>query len=108
MVNELDAKLLTRAPEIQKQFEEDPLCHNTGTLEGLAGMLDRATGLESGNIRVPKDAGEGGKTRILLSHGTADGVCEYSATVKLYERLDSIDDKELKLYDGWYHQRKFE
>jgi acylglycerol lipase len=104
LYNELKAELLTRSVEIQKKYQEDPLCHNTGTLEGLAGMLDRASGLESGKIRVAKDAGEGGKTRILLSHGTADGVCEYRATVKVFEQLDAVDDKELKLYEGWYHQ----
>jgi acylglycerol lipase len=106
MVSKLNAELLTRSPEVQKMYEDDPLCHNTGTLEGLAGMLDRATGLESGKIRVPKGAGEGGKTRILLSHGTKDSVCDYHATVKVYERLDKEDDKELKLYEGWFHQRE--
>jgi len=104
MVNVIDAKLLSRDPEVQKEFVEDKLCHDTGTLEGLSHMLDRASGLDSGKIKVPKDAGEGGKTRIWLSHGTDDGVCEYKATVRLHDALDTVDDKELKLYEGWYHK----
>jgi acylglycerol lipase len=104
MVFKLDAKLLSRDPAVQKAFVDDPLCHDTGTLEGLAGNLDRAIGLDTGKILVPKDACEGGKTRIWLSHGTGDGVCDYHGTERVYGRLDSSDDKELKLYDGWYHK----
>jgi acylglycerol lipase len=105
MANVIDAKLLSRDEAVQKEFVEDKLCHDTGTLEGLAGMLDRAAALESGKIKVPKDAGEGGKTRIWLSHGTEDKVCEYNATVNMFKGLDSVvEDKELKLYDGWYHK----
>lgn len=108
MVNALDKKLLCRDPSVVEQFAEDKLCHDTGTLEGLAGMLDRAAVLETGKVKVPKDAGEGGNTRIWLSHGTADGICDFNATQKLYNDLDSaIHDKELKLYQGWYHRRKF-
>jgi acylglycerol lipase len=108
LVEKIDPKLLSRDPEVQKAFVEDKLCHDTGTLEGLSGMLDRASGLESGHIAVSKTAGEGNETRIWLSHGTGDGVCEYLATKTLYERLEptGVKDKELKLYDGWYHKRE--
>jgi acylglycerol lipase len=106
MVFKLDEKLLSRDGAVQRAFVEDALCHDTGTLEGMVGNLDRAAGLDSGKIRVPADAGEGGKTRIWLSHGTSDGVCDYRSTQKVYDRLDGGDDKALKLYDGWYHKRK--
>jgi len=104
MVFKLDEKLLSRDPAVQKAFVEDELCHDTGTLEGLAGNLDRAIGLDTGKILVPVDAGEGGVTRIWLSHGTADGVCDYHGTERLHGRLHGIEDKELKLYEGWYHK----
>jgi hypothetical protein len=106
MVFKLDEKILSRDPAVQRAFVEDELCHDTGTLEGLAGNLDRAAGLDSGSVRVPADAGEGAKTRIWLSHGTDDGVCDYRGTQKVYDRLDGVDDKALKLYDEWYHKRK--
>jgi acylglycerol lipase len=73
----------------------------------LAGNLDRAFGLNDGKIMPPKDAGEDGKARIWLSHGTGDGVCDYQGTKRFYERLGGLDDKELKLYDGWFHRCKF-
>jgi acylglycerol lipase len=110
MVFKLDANLISRDPETVHQFETDPLCHDTGTLEGLAGNLDRANGLNDGSIPIPSHAAEvynndGGRTKIFLSHGTGDGICDYHGTEGVYQRLDAIDDKVLKLYDGWYHRR---
>jgi acylglycerol lipase len=111
MVFKLDAKLISRDPDTVHQFETDPLCHDTGTLEGLAGNLDRANGLNDGMIPIPSHAAEvykndGGRTKIFLSHGTGDGICDYHGTEGVYQRLDAVDDKVLKLYDGWYHRRK--
>lgn len=91
---------------MQKGFVEDQLCHDTATLEGMAGNLDRAAGLDSGKILVTEGKGEGGKTRVWLSHGTEDGVCDYKASERLYDRMKDVKDKELKLYKGWYHKRK--
>lgn len=103
MVNVIDAKLLSRDPAVQKEFIEDKLCHDTGTLEGLSGMLDRAAGLAGGKIKVGDQAGEGSVTKIWISHGTADGVCSFDASKKLVEQLVA-EDKEFKAYDGWYHK----
>ncbi|OCL14412.1 alpha/beta-hydrolase [Glonium stellatum] len=103
MVQVIDAKFLSRDPEVQKAFIEDKLCHDTGTLEGLAGMLDRAAGLTSGKIKVGKSAGEGDVTRIWISHGTVDKVCSFDASKKLADQL-AAEDKEFKAYDGWYHK----
>jgi acylglycerol lipase len=107
MVFKLDPKLLSRDPKVCEEFTADKLCHDTGTLEGLAGNLDRAIGLDTGKIHVPNKAGKGGVTRLWLSHGTADGVCDYKGTERLYGTLDKEDDKELKLYDGWFHKSTF-
>jgi acylglycerol lipase len=106
MVQKLDPKLLCRDEQVQKDFVADTLCHDTGTLEGLSGMLDRAAGLDTGTIIVPRDAGEGGKTRVWLSHGTKDGVCDYHGSERLYKRWYYIEDKELKELDGWLHKRE--
>jgi acylglycerol lipase len=106
LVFKLDEKILSRDEAVQRAFVDDELCHDTGTLEGMVGNLDRAAGLDAGTIVVPADAGEGGRTRIWLSHGTADGVCDYQSTQKVFDRLDGVEDKALKLYDGWYHKRK--
>lgn len=105
MLNAIDAKLLSRDPAVQKSFVDDKLCHDTGTLEGLAGMLDRGIALESGKVKVVEGRGEGGKTRIWLSHGSGDHVTDFNASKKFFDQLD-IGDKEFKEYDGWYHKRK--
>ncbi|KAF2721868.1 serine hydrolase-like protein [Polychaeton citri CBS 116435] len=105
MVQKLDPGKLARDPEIGKKFESDPLCHNTGTLEGLAGMLDRAGDLEGGKIVLNSDRCEGGKTRILVAHGTGDEICDFNAAKDWYNNcIKDGSDKELKVYDGWYHK----
>jgi acylglycerol lipase len=106
MMFPLDEKFLSRDPQVQKDFVGDKLCHDTGTLEGLAGNLDRADGLDNGKILVREGRGEGGKTRVWLSHGTEDAVCDCKSTERLYDRMKEVKDKELKLYKGWYHKRK--
>lgn len=107
LVNKLDSKWLSRDPEQNKLWEQDELCHDTGTLEGLAGMLDRGLQLESFKV-LPKDnAGEGGKTRLLVLHGTGDHVNAYDATKDYVDRCAGLSDVELKSYDGWYHNSKF-
>ena len=107
MVFPLDEKLLSRDPQVQKDFVEDKLCHDTGTLEGLAGNLDRSNSLDTGKLLISEGKGEGGKTRVWLSHGTEDGVCDYKSSERLYDRMKDVKDKELKLYKGWYHKCKY-
>jgi acylglycerol lipase len=103
LVNKLDSKWLSRDPEQNKLWEQDELCHDTGTLEGLAGMLDRGLQLESFKVLPKESAGEGGKTRLLVLHGTGDHVNAYEATKAYVDRCSGLSDKELKSYDGWYH-----
>lgn len=105
MVNKLDVKLVSRDPAVQKQFDEDELCHDTGTLEGLAGLLDRTGDLASGRIKIGDDAGEGGVTRIWIGHGNKDGITNPLASRALAERIEA-KDKEYKSYEGYYHRRE--
>jgi acylglycerol lipase len=86
-------------------FNDDELCHDTGTLEGLAGMLDRTAQLSSGKIIIPDDAGEGGVTRIWIAHGDADGITNHDASKRLADALQ-VKDKEFKSYAGYYHRCK--
>jgi len=106
MVKKLDVRLISRDPAVQKQFEEDDLCHDTGTLQGLSGLLDRTNALANGKITIPDDAGEGGVTRIFIAHGNKDGITNYDATKRLADRL-TAKDKEFKTYDGFFHRCKF-
>ncbi|CAD0093544.1 unnamed protein product, partial [Aureobasidium vineae] len=106
LVQKLDSKWLSRDVEQNKLWEQDELCHDTGTLEGLAGMLDRGLQLESFKVLPKESAGEGGKTRLLALHGTSDHVNAYEATKAYVERCSELSDKELRSYDGWYHNSK--
>jgi acylglycerol lipase len=105
MVNKLDVQLISRNPAVQKQFLEDDLCHDTGTLEGLSGLLDRTAQLCGGKIKIEDGAGEGGVTRIWIAHGDKDGITNYHASKALAERIEA-KDKEFKTYEGYFHRRE--
>lgn len=103
LVNKLDVNLICRDPEARKRFEQDELCHDTGTLEGLAAMLDRTGDLAAGKVVIPDDAGEGGVTRIWMGHGDHDGITAFAASQRLADALQ-VKDKEFKPYKGYYHR----
>ncbi|CAN9276638.1 unnamed protein product [Alternaria alternata] len=103
LTNKLDPKLISRDPAVCKQFDEDELCHDTGTLEGLAGLLDRTNALSSGKVVIPDNAGEGGVTRIWIAHGEQDGITSYPASKRLFSALQ-VKDKEFQSYAGCYHR----
>ncbi|KAK5687890.1 hypothetical protein LTR17_026678 [Elasticomyces elasticus] len=103
MVNKLDGSKMCRDPEVCKAWEADTLCHDTGTLEGLAGMLDRAHELEAGKLTLRDGVGEGGQMRLWIGHGTGDQVCDYQACRAWYEKV-TVKDKEMRVYEGWYHK----
>ena len=102
MVIKLRASFLSRDPEVNKKFAEDKLCHDTGTLEGLAGMIDRAAALDEGKV-VP-----GKKVKSLwVGFGSGDEIVRCDAAKQFFDRVD-IKDKTFKEYDGWYHVCKSE
>ncbi|KAK5095333.1 hypothetical protein LTS08_008233 [Lithohypha guttulata] len=113
MVQELDASFMSRDPQVCKDWEEDPLCHDTGTLEGLAGLLDRANYLnafgETGNARP--DMRHTLPCPVWWAHGTADKVCDFDSSRKLYDRLiandqtsDAAKQSRFVAYEGAYHK----
>lgn len=103
LVNKLDPNLVSRDPEVCKRFADDELCHDTGTLEGLSGLLDRTGQLASGKIIISDNAGEGGVTRIWIGHGDKDGITDYHASKRLADALQ-VKDKEFRTYAGYYHR----
>ncbi|KAG5950950.1 hypothetical protein E4U53_004114 [Claviceps sorghi] len=90
---------LSRDEAVVEAVRNDPLCHNTGTLEGLASLLDRTAMLSSGNITLGKHV-----RSILLTHGTRDSVCSHHAASTFLQNQHNVDDKTTKLYNGAYHQ----
>lgn len=106
LVNKLESRYLSHDDVQNKAWEEDGLCHDTGTLQGLAGMLDRADDLHSGKLDVGEGVGEGGKTRLLVLHGTGDCINAFEASRDYVERC-RVGDKTLKAYDGLYHNSEY-
>jgi len=101
MAVELRPAELSRDADVVKSLAEDKLMHNTGTLEGLAGMLDRTSSLSSGKLRPSGDALQS----LWLGHGTKDLVTSYDASKRYFEQhLSAVPDKEFKTYEGWFHQ----
>ncbi|KAI0377426.1 alpha/beta-hydrolase [Hypomontagnella monticulosa] len=91
---------LCRDPEVQKSLAADTLLHQTGTLSGLAGMLDRAAFLSNGKL-VLRPAVKS----VVLLHGTDDKAASYEAAKAWWDKYGGkIEDATLKTYDGWAHQ----
>ncbi|KAL7795008.1 Alpha/Beta hydrolase protein [Trichoderma ceciliae] len=90
---------LTRDQAVIDSIKNDALWHNTGTLEGLAALLDRTAVLSSGGVQLGADVHS-----LLLAHGTGDMTCSYDAAIKFLRDQTAVEDKEAKSYDGAYHQ----
>ncbi|PGH11631.1 hypothetical protein AJ79_04771 [Helicocarpus griseus UAMH5409] len=99
LVQPLNAYLMSRDRRVCEEWRQDPLCHDTGTLEGMAGMLDRGLWLER------EEAGKSGKYKgpIWVCHGTGDEVNSYEASKRFVEGLDS-QDKTFVSYEGAFHK----
>jgi acylglycerol lipase len=99
MFSPIPPEKCTRDPAVIASLNADKLLHGTGTLEGLAGMLDRTALIGKGKTVLNK-----GVKSIWLGHGTADFGTSYPASKKWFEEQKEIEDKEFKTYEGWSHQ----
>jgi len=99
IVQKLDASFMSRDRDVCREFAKDPLCHSTGTLLGLAEMLDRGQKLRSPEVekKFPE------ALPILVCHGTGDKITDCTASRRFVEALQ-INDKTFKEYEGWYHK----
>ncbi|SPN98832.1 probable YJU3 Serine protease, localizes to lipid particles [Cephalotrichum gorgonifer] len=98
LVNKIPVEYLSRDPVAQKSTADDDLCHDTGTLEGLAGLLDRTSSLSSGKWTLSKNV-----KALFLGHGTVDKVTSYKASKGWFDAQE-IPDAEFKSYEGCFHQ----
>lgn len=91
---------ITRSAEVQASIRADDLMHDYGTLEGLAGMLDRTDALSSGRL-VPS----GNVAALLMVHGTADKATSFERSREWFERNKGrLADAEFRPFDGFAHQ----
>lgn len=97
----LDQSLISRDPAVVEYFTNDQLCHDTGTFEGLAGMLDRGIWLEG------MFAGDWVKSNLpfWFGHGNGDRITSYDATSDLVKGLQKNGaDVTFETYEGGYHK----
>ena len=97
---------MSRSAKVRQEWVDDPLCHDTGTLEGLKGLLQRAADLEALShghkvhgltTKVP--------CPVWVSHGTADKVVSLVAAQRLFGVLDAPSgDKVFQTYPDAYHK----
>lgn len=112
MVQKLDAGYMSRSPKVCEDWVADPLCHDTGTLQGLAAMLDRAAQLDRlsrhqsvTNLSSKLPTG----CALWLGYGTGDRVTSGEASRRLFDVLEvgtsqGDDVKVVREYDGAYHK----
>ncbi|KAI0124348.1 putative alpha/beta hydrolase [Xylariales sp. AK1849] len=89
---------LVRDPAVQQSIRDDELMHDTGTLEGLASMLDRTNALSTGKTKLSPKV-----KSLILMHGDSDRVCSYDKAKAWYEK-ETVEDGEFRTFKGFYHQ----
>ncbi|KAL4756107.1 acylglycerol lipase [Aspergillus foveolatus] len=107
----LDVRFICRDVAVQEMYKNDPLCHNTGTLEGLQDLLQREHDLTTLSSSEPVPHGLTSKLPlpVFWAHGSKDMITSYSISKNLYNRLEPYDEtdpdaKTWKSFDGGYHQ----
>jgi acylglycerol lipase len=101
LVNKLPPSFMSRDGDVCREFSNDPLCHNTGTLECINEMLERGKTLDSGEV-----SNKFGKlVPLLVAHGSGDKVTDCAASKKFVENVQ-VSDKTFLQYDGWFHKCK--
>jgi acylglycerol lipase len=98
----LDATYMSRSATVRQDWIDDPLCHDTGTLAGLAGMLGRAADLVALSSGTAPHLSRTLPCPLLLCHGDADRVTSYEASQALFEKLEG--EKRFASYEGGYHK----
>ncbi|KAL2821447.1 Alpha/Beta hydrolase protein [Aspergillus cavernicola] len=108
----LSVKFVSRDVETQEKYRTDPLCHNTGTLEGLQDLLQREsdlTNLSLSDRPVPPGLTARLPCPVFWAHGSKDMITSYSISKRLYDRLEPYDAndsgaKTWKSFEGGFHQ----
>ncbi|KAG2219437.1 hypothetical protein INT45_002322 [Circinella minor] len=91
----MDASAVSHDEKEIEEYNSDPLIHDYATLGTLSGFLDAGKALLKDASKI--------ETPILYSHGTTDPVNDFKGTKTAYE-ITSSKDKELKAWDGLFHE----
>jgi len=101
ITSQMDTSLYCRDPAVVHEYENDPYCHDTGSLECFAGIFDTASRLDAGHALPLRNDDRHGS--LWLGHGTADGVTSCDGTALYFDRL-GLPDVQFERYDGAYHK----
>ncbi len=92
----LDSNYVSSDPKVVERYKTDPLNYNGGTIARTGAEIIRAN-------REIQSSMESFSLPVLIMHGTFDRLTDPEGSVQLYNRAASRD-KELKLYNGFYHE----
>jgi alpha-beta hydrolase superfamily lysophospholipase len=82
--------------EVVEKYNNDPLVLKEATMGLMKNVFIGGCGLVKDNIsRI--------KVPTLVMHGKGDGIVDYTTAEWTFNNL-SVEDKELKIYDGLYHE----
>lgn len=91
---------ISQDPSVQESLASDALLHAYGTLQGLAGLLDRTDALASGRLLPSRHV-----KSLFLAHGDADrSTCFHKSRAWFDGFAGIIPDRTFKAYDGFAHQ----
>lgn len=90
------SKRATRNMDLRKKSGGDPLVLRYATAGFFYEFIYRG-------IRFAQENAVNYRLPCLFLHGTADRIIPYSSSSKIFARISS-QDKELKLYEGLYHE----
>ncbi|CAK7226542.1 hypothetical protein SBRCBS47491_006266 [Sporothrix bragantina] len=97
--HKIPKEYLSRDPEVLARLDKDTLCHDTGTLEGLAGLLDRVNDIAQGRVKPSASI-----KSVWLGHGDADLCTDFEASKRWFETAASaVPDKTFRNYEKWLH-----
>lgn len=97
--NVIPAEYLSRDPETVRRVREDELCHDTTTLEGAAGLLDRTAALAGGAYVLSSSV-----RSLWFGHGDKDIAVSYKDSKRWCDAQTQVADRTFKTYEGWLHQ----
>ena len=92
----LDADGVSRDPGVVQAYVSDPLVHTGKTTARLAAEMLKAMQYVSGQatkITLP----------IMIVQGSVDKLVDPAGAQMLYDAVSSVD-KEIRIYDGFYHE----
>jgi len=93
--NEIKPAHLSRDPAVGKAYAADPHVNRKVSMKWFAEATRAMAEVQEWAARI--------RTPVLVMHGTADRLASVEATKALFARLGS-PDKELAIYEGYYHE----